>query len=170
MPFRRRFAKFPINSIKHIIDTEGTLTGGIGSNTPFVVAVPNVDTATFKPGDVRTGATVNGFFVSVFVIGSTGAPANGAIDWLITKIHSQQIAPTPGQTGTSTIRNQIIHEEKGLAGSGDGTAMVFKGVIAVPKGMRRMREGDQFVLALRSQNQGAVDLAFCIKIIYKSYF
>ncbi len=170
MVFRRGRARSPINSIKHIVDSEATLTGGIGSLNPIAVAVPNVDTSVFKPGDIRVGGTVNGFFLSIFVIGSTGSPVNGAIDWFLIKLHDQQISPSPGQTGVSMIRNQIIHEEKGLVGSGDGTAMVFKGVVAVPKGMRRMREGDQWVISIRATNQGADDAQFCLKAIYKSYF
>ncbi len=166
--FRR--AKSPINSVKHILDTSGALSGGANSVSTIAVGVPNVDTATFKPGDIRTGATINGFFLSVFVIGATGAPLTGAIDWFLIKAHDGQVAhPTPGNTGTSKLRNQIIHEEKGLAGSGDGTPMVFKGVIAVPRGMRRMREGDEWRLVLRSADMTS-DATFCVKAIYKSYF
>ncbi len=135
------------------------------------MAVPNVDTAVFKPGDIRVGGKVNGFFISLFVIGATGAPLNGSINWYIIKTHEGQtaITPQPGQTGVSKIRNQIFHEEKGLAGSGDGTPMAFKGVIAVPRGMRRMREGDQFSIVLNSQD-ATNDATFCLKAIYKSFF
>ncbi len=170
MPFRRGYAKRPVNSIKHILDSEGVLSAGLGSTNVIAVAVPNVDTSVFKPGDIRVGGTINGFFLSIFVIGATGAPVNGAINWLLIKLHAQQTVPTPGNTGISEIRNQIIHEEKGLIGSGDGTAMAFKGVIAIPKGMRRMREGDSWVIIIRANTQGADDAQFCLKAIYKSYF
>ncbi len=170
MPFRRGRSLNPINSIKHVIDTEGALSGVANSVNTIVNAVPNVG-ATFVPGDVRVGATVNGFFLSIFVIGATGAPLNGSINWYICKIGTGQLnsLPNPGNTGLSAIRNQIFHEEKGLAGSGDGTPMAFKGVVAVPRGMRRMREGDQFVIVINSQD-GTNDATFCLKAIYKSYF
>ncbi len=170
MPRFRR-AMSPINSIKHILDVEGALASGANSTSIFVNAVPNVDSTTFVPGNVRTGATVNGFFISVFVIGATGAPLNNSINWYIIKLHSGQSAalPTPGSTGGSLIRNQIIHEEKGLAGSGDGTPMAFKGVIVVPKGMRRMREGDEFIFVINSLD-ATNNATFCFKAIYKSYF
>ncbi len=169
--FRRGNSLRPVNSIKHIIDTEGVWTD-VTSLSPIAVAVPNVDTTTFKPGDIRVGATVNGFFLSIFAIGSTGAPVAGSINWYLIKVHGgAQInaLPVPGQTGTSDIRNQIIHEEKGIPGSGDGTPMVFKGVIAIPRGMRRMREGDQWTIGAVSSVAGN-DVNFCIKAIYKSYF
>ncbi len=129
-----------------------------------------MDTATFKPGDIRVGATINGFYLSIFVIGSTGAPLSGPINWYIAKTGEGQFAslPEPGQTGVSKLRNQIVHEEKGLSGSGDGTPMVFKGVIAVPRGMRRMREGDQWQVVINGTTGDTNN--FCVKSIYKSYF
>ncbi len=167
--FRRSLS--PINSIKHVVDTFGDLAGGVISSTPICTAVPNADPSLFVPGDVRVGATVNGFFISLFIIGATGSPQNGPLDWYIIKQHEGQGAslPAPGQTGVSKIRNQIFHEEKGLSGSGDGTAMAFKGVIAVPKSMRRMREGDRFLIQIRSEDS-TQDAQFCLKAIYKSYF
>ncbi len=170
MPFRRRgsMAIRPVNSLKHIVDTEGALSGAATSATPIATAViTQVDP--FNPVNVRVGATINGFFLSVFVIGATGAPLTGAIDWFLWKAHAGQSAPTPSTTGTSEVRNQIIHEEKGLAGSGDGTPMAFKGVVVVPKGMRRMREGDRWELRLRSSD-ATNDATFCVKSIYKSFF
>ncbi len=169
MVFRRRSALSPINSVKHIIDSEGELTGANTSFNVIAIGVPNVDTTTFKPGDIRTGAKINGFFISVFMIGATGTGTDGSLNWILQKTHSGQSGTIPALTGTSTLRNQIIHEEKGLSGSADGTPMVFKGVIAVPKGMRRMREDDQWLLSLRSTD-ATNNTKFCIKVIYKSYF
>ncbi len=170
MPFRRGYAKRPVNSIKHILDSSGALSGGAASTNTIANAVPNVGT-TFVPGDIRVGATINGFFLSIFVIGATGSPLNGPIDWFLMKFHTGQAGatPVPGNTGISPVRNQIIHEEKGLAGSGDGTAMAFKGVVAIPKGMRRMREGDEWKIILSSAD-ATNDATFCVKAIYKSYF
>ncbi len=162
-------ARSPINSIKHIIDSEGAV-GQAASVNVIATAVPNVDTSVFKPGDIRVGATINGFFLSVFIIGATGAPLSGSSNWYIAKTGEGQFAslPQPGATGLSKIRNQIIHEEKGVSGSGDGTPMAFKGVVAVPRGMRRMREGDQWSIVLA--NGQVENSTFCVKAIYKSYF
>ncbi len=163
--------KRPINSVKRIIDTTSVLTGGLPVQTTFANAVASRSDP-FQPADLVIGETFNGIFVSVFVIGSSGTVPPSAIDWFIIKIHSGQAGSIPngGQTGTSELRNQIIHEEKGLSGSGDGTPMAFKGVIVIPKGMRRMREGDEWRLVVQSLSQGAVDLNVCVKVIYKSYF
>ncbi len=162
-------ARSPINSVKHIIDTEGILTGAAQSLNPIAVTVPNVSTAAFKPGDIRIGGTINAFFISLFIIGSTGAPLVGSLNWYLIKLHAGQSGPAPGNTGVSQLRNQIIHEEKGLSGSGDGTPMAFKGVIVIPRGMRRMRDGDKWELRILSSDASS-DGQFCLKAIYKSFF
>ncbi len=160
-----------INSIKHIIDVDGELlaTGAV-SQLNVAVAVPNVDPTTFVPGDVRVGAHVNGLFLSVFIIGASGQEIGGSINWYIAKLHEGQSAPDPNNTGVSKIRNQIFHQEKGLAGSGDGSPMAFKGVIVVPKSFRRMREGDKIVVALALNGVATSNATFCFKAIYKSFY
>ncbi len=160
----------PVNKIKHIVDNQGGLSGGVVSVIPQVATVVQ-DSPVFDPAEVKLARTINAFFVSVFVIGATGAPLNGSIDWYLAKVRSGQTFgsfPDPGATGTSDVRNQIIHEEKGLAGSGDGTAMAFKGVIVVPRGMRRMREGDTWLFKLRSTDMTS-DAQFCTKFIFNSF-
>ncbi len=169
MVFRRGNSRHPVNSIKHIIDVEGALTAAGLSSNPIAVAVPNVDTGTFKPGDIRVGATINAFFLSVFTLGATGGGNTGSINWYLAKLHDGQALPQPDNTGISMIRNQIIHEEKGLAGSADGTPMAFKGVVMVPRGMRRMREGDTWWLVIKGTD-AVTDYNFCLKAIYKSFF
>ncbi len=167
---RRNRLGTQINSVKHIIDSEGALSGGAISTTPIGTAV-TVRSAVFNPEELALGENVNGFFISVFIIGATGAPLNGSIDWYIAKLRGGQTIgdlPAPNNAGISELRNQIFHQEKGLAGSGDGTPMAFKGVIAVPKGMRRTRSGDQYVIAL-SSGDATNDATFCIKAIYKSF-
>ncbi len=162
-----------IHSIKHVVDTSGALSGA-GVSTSVLAKVVDARSTPFDPSECVVSETVNGFFISIFVIGATGAPLNGPIDWYIAKARSSQAPPpggdfpTPGATGGSDLRNQIFHEEKGLAGSGDGTPMVFKGVIVVPRSMRRMRSGDQFFVSLRSADI-TNDATFCVKGIYKSF-
>ncbi len=170
MPSRRRISRMgtQIHSIKHVVDAEGALSGAITSSTPICDAVVT-RASPFNPTEVEVGETVNAFFLSIFVIGATGAPLNGSINWYIIKARSDQTAfPVPDAVGTSDLRNQIFHQEKGLAGSGDGTPMAFKGVIVVPRGMRRVREGDRYFIQLRSLDV-TNDATFCIRAIYKSF-
>jgi len=149
------------------VDTTGALTS-TSSNNAVATAVPNLDPDTFAPAEVRVGSTINGFFIIVNVIG--GATVTGAIDWYIVQQRTGQAAsiPTPGATGGSQIRNQIIHEEKGVPGTAAGTPHIFKGVIVVPKSMRRVREGDSWRVLLKTTSPDVG--VFCLKAIYKSFF
>ncbi len=160
-----------INRIKHVIDSEGVLAGGVNSINNIANSV-TARAGVFNPVEVEVGATINAFYVTLFVIGATGAPLNGAIQWYIAKQRSGQNStadfPDPNNVGVSNLRNQIFHQEKGLAGSGDGTAMVFKGVIVVPKGMRRQRDGDQFFIKLNSGDT-TNDATFCIQVHYNEF-
>ncbi len=166
----RRSLGNQVHSIKHVVDAEGALSGGVTSFTRIGDAVVT-RSGTFNPTEIEVGEIVNGFYISVFVIGSTGAPLNGSINWYIIKTRAAQTVaeiPVPSSVGTSDIRNQIFHQEKGLAGSGDGTPMAFKGVIVVPKGMRRTRAGDRYEIVLQSID-GTNDAQFCIQAIYKTF-
>ncbi len=165
MPFRRRV---PLNSLKHVVDLEGGLTS---TKSVSVIAQQTAvrSSGAFNPVEVLTGERINAFFITVFIKGSSGTTVNGSQNWYIMKQHAGQAAvvPDPANTGQSNIRNQIFHEEKGLVGSGDGVPMIFKGVIVVPRGMRRIREGDVFQLVLLNNGTDAAE--FCIKAIYKSF-
>ncbi len=172
MPFRRGSRMgTQIHSLKHVIDVEGALSGGVASVVPLTQSVQSRATP-FEPVEMINGETINAFFLSIFMIGATGSGQNGSINWYIAKARSGQSTvtdfPDPAVTGGSNVRNQIFHEEKGLAGSADGTPMAFKGVVVVPRSMRRFRDGDQFIIKLRSTDI-TNDVNFCVKAIYKSF-
>ncbi len=170
MVFRRRGLN-PIQSVKHIVDAEGTTTEANDSVTVFTKVV-NARSAVFDPTECVLGETIRGVFITVFAIGSTGAPIDGSVNWYIAKARSGQNSltdfPDAGNTGISNLRSQIIHEEKGVPGSGDGTPMVFKGVIAIPPNMRRQRDGDAFFFRIGNTQTGGAS-TFCFKAIYKSF-
>ncbi len=172
MPFRNRNRLGTmIHSIKHVVETEGNVVASSRSLVPLGDAVITRSTP-FNPVEIELGEKVNGIFLSVFAIGSTGAGQSGAIQWYIAKLRAGQNPstdfPAPQLVGTSEVRSQIFHQEKGLAGSADGTPMVFKGVIVVPKHMRRMREGDQFFFAINNTDP-TNGVNFCVRAIYKSF-
>ncbi len=166
MGFRRSIQ--PVNRVKHVVDVSGGLTSTT-STVDFAVVVAQ-RSIPMGANECLLASTINGLFLSIYIIGSTGAPLSGPLDWYIHKRRAGQASasfPVPGNTGVSDLRNQIFHEEKGLSGSGDGTPMVFKGVIAIPKGMRRMRQGD--ILSIKLVATGADTPNFCIKAIYNEY-
>ncbi len=160
----------PINRTKHVVDSFGAVVGGSPSRNDIASAVVN-RADPFNPVEVVLGSTVNAVFISIFVIDDSATGLSGPIDWYIAKSRTSQNPttnfPDPGATGVSLVRNQIFHEEKGLSGSQDGTPMVFKGVIALPKSMRRFREGD--VLFIKVGCNTGDTCNFCIKAIYNEF-
>ncbi len=165
VPFRRGA---PITTVKHVVDSEGSLVAGTVSINAIAFA-RNVRQDPYQPVDVLTGSKITSVYISLFIIGDTGAPIVGSLNWYIDKRHQGQSTdfPDPGNTGVSMLRNQIFHEEKGLAGSGDGTPMAFKGVIRIPRGMQRMREGDALDIRILTNAVGGAQ--FCLKVIYKEW-
>ncbi len=159
--------KRPIDSRKHIVDSEGGITTSLSQNV-VALAVTATSPGTFIPTEVVIGSKITSMFISIFIIGSTGAPVNASQNWYLIKTYTGQSVPQPGATGNSDLRNQIIHEEKGLVGSGDGTAMAFKGVIRIPRGLQTMRSGDAWSIVL-AQQSGTDPAEFCLKVIYKDY-
>ncbi len=161
-----RSSRRPVNSLKHVVDISGALVSGTVSVSPILTATTARDPA--NPVTVAVGSKVTSMYVSVFVLGSAGSDS-GLVDWYLWRnARGQTVSgntPDPGNTGISDVRNFIIHEEKGLAATQDGTPMVFKGVIKIPRHMQRVALNDQWQIRLLSDF--AAD--FCIKVIYKDY-
>ncbi len=150
------------------------------TNTVLENIITGVDQADLASNsEVTTGSKVNGFFMSFFAISEGGELATEVplVDWYIIKDNGGAFGttfdathlPTPGVTGTHVNKRWIIHEEKGLAGGGDvslaGVPMIFKGVIVIPRHMRRIAIGDRFRLCVRTN----FNTKNCTKFIYKWY-
>ncbi len=158
----------PINSFKHVIDANG-VTDGINESV-IPILTEGIDRVPATPTVVPLGAKVSSFFIIIFILGSTGG-ISGLADWLIWKNPRLQVIaanrPRPGNVGISPVRNFVFHEEKGIAPTSDGTPMVFKGVIRIPRHMQRIAENDQF--EIRIFTPAGVTTQFCVKVIYKDY-
>ncbi len=176
MPFRRNLQV--INRRKNVVDQSGILAAGVNTVLDNIITV--VDQADLASVDeVTTGSRVNGFFMSFFAIAEGGEIANEVplVDWYVIKDSGGAFGttfdathlPTPGATGSHVNKRWIIHEEKGLAGGGDaslsGVPMIFKGVLGVPKHMRRMAISDRFRFIARAN----FATKQCTKFIYKWY-
>ncbi len=179
MVFRRfQSGKRPIRSVKHIVDTSSIVAAV--TNTILIRPVAGVDAYSLADENgVPTGATVNSIFLIIYIYSEGGEVSNEVplTDWYIIKnpgntfgtTFGAQNLPTPGATGSHINKRFIFHEEKGLAGGGDasltGIPMVFKGVILIPRGMRRIAEQDEILIAIRTNFASKV----CAKAIYKHY-
>ncbi len=151
------------------------------TNTILDTPVNAVDAPVLSnDANVQRSCTINGIFISVFFITEGGEMANEVplVDWYIIKDPGGNMGatgfsanglPTPGATGANENKRYIMHTEKGLSGGGNasltGVPMVFKGVIVIPKGFRRMNSGDQISIVARAN----FATKFCVQSIYKWY-
>ncbi len=182
MVFRRRSqALRPINAVKNIAETSGILAAT--TNTVIKTIVSGVESSAVALSDddaIAKGSKVNGIYLSLFFVSEGGEVATEVplLDWYIIKDQGNNMAtagfavnglPTPGATGVHENKRFIFHTEKGLTGGGDaslaGVPMVFKGVIAIPKGMRSFRINDTIHICARSN----FNTKFCVQAIYKWY-
>ncbi len=155
----------PVHTMKHIIDQQGGL--GIDTNdvTTLSVAVssPNVETTA---NQIEQGSTINSLFLNVQVAAtSTAAIAN--VYMYVVKNAGNQLALVKGNAvGTSAIRKFIFHQEM-IMTEKNTTAIprtLFKGVLSIPKHMRRQGIDDKIEIVLFSPG---VTMDFCIQCIYK---
>ncbi len=176
MVFRRGLR--PINSRKNIVEQQGIIAAV--TNTVVDNIIQGVDQADLASTDeVTTGSTVSSFYMSAFFYSEGGEIASEVpnVDWYIIKDNGGTFGttfdathlPTPGNTGSHVNKRFIIHTEKGLAGGGDaslnGVPMIFKGVIRIPKGMRRIAIEDRFRFVARTN----FATKNCSQFIYKWY-
>ncbi len=174
MAFRRSL--HPVVSTKNVVETSGILAAS--TNTVISSLTSTVDSATLASAlSVERGSTINSIYLSCFFITEGGEVAAEVplVDWYVIKDNGGTMGstfdathlPTPGSQGVHDNKRYILHTEKGLAGGGDaslaGVPMIFKGVIKIPRHMRKQNAQDSFSLAARAN----FNTKFCVQAIYK---
>ncbi len=155
----------PIHSLKHVVDVQGGLVAGTQSLNFIADAVDN-PVSTVSPAQVETGSTVNSIFLNIQVA-ATGTAALANVYMAIWKNPGNNLTmPQANAIGISDNRRHVFHQEM-IMTEKNTTAIprtLFKGVLSVPKGMRRMGVDDAIVVALLAPG---VNFDFCIQSIYK---
>ncbi len=166
---RYRRSLSPIHRIKHIVDSNQTLTA---AGTGKVVLIKGVDAPVLaNTNEVETGSKVNGIFLNVQMAGSefdAGQIPNAYM--AVYKNPSNLISASlnPESLGDDPNKKLVIHQEMMMnENSATGTPRtLFKGVIVIPKGMTRFGISDELVLVFRSPAQ---NLVICTQCIYKEF-
>ncbi len=169
--FRRMGAMRPVNRIKHVIDASGTLAAATVLSQALIVAT---DTPTLADTDgVETGARVNGIYLKVEVASNevllAGIPNVYMMVWK--NPGGNLVAggiPSPNAVGASDNKRFVFHQEMVMINKADGgnPRVLFNGVIAIPKGYRRMGPNDEIKINFISP---VVDITFCIQAHYKEF-
>ncbi len=170
MPFRRRnFGNSlrPVNRIKHVVDAQGATALGVVADTQIVLAVETPALATTK--EVAIGSKVNGIYLRVEVVntGATGVLANAYL--AVFKSPGASISiNNPNTIGTDKDKRYVIHQEMVMLQMQDNSnpRTLFNGVIAIPRGYRRMGPADIIVVRIFSPG---VELSWCVQAHYKEF-
>ncbi len=168
--YRRKMAMLPVNRIKHVVDSSGTLAAGATINNILVSAVDApVITSTAQ---VITASKVFGIYLKVEVASNDDAVI-GAIPNVYLTVSknpaNQIVLPAPNAVGASINKRFIIHQEMIMienTGKGGLPRVIFNGVIALPKGYQRMGPSDRVNVSLLSPQ---LDIAFCLQCHYKEF-
>ncbi len=170
MVFRNRSrnnALRPVNRIKHVVDNQFATALGVAQVTNPIVSVDNPTLA--NTSNVQTGSTVNGIFLSVEVVntGVTGVLANAYM--MVMKNPGGNLTfPNPNIVGADDNKKYVIHQEMVMLQMVDNSnpRTLFKGVIVLPRHMRRFGPNDLLQLSIFSPG---VELSGCSQTHYKEF-
>ncbi len=165
--FRTRLR--PVNSRKHIVDRQGGIP--IATQTREQVAQAVDSPVLANADEVATASTINSIFLNIQVAAtSTAALAN--MYMYIWKNPGSNIAvaqvPNANVVGTSDLKKLVFHQEMTMTEK-NTTAIprtLFKGVLKLPRHMRRFGYNDELNIELFSPG---VTMDYCIQCIYKEY-
>ncbi len=170
MPFSRRISSSlrPVNSRKNVRDQQGGLAIGVATVSNIADAVDSPSLGV--PASCAIGSVINGLFLNVQVRATTEAALPNAYMYICKNPGNNLSMPDANAVGIDDNKKFIFHQEMAmLSGSTEPSIPItlFKGVIKVPKHMRRMGADDQIQVHLFSPG---VTADFCIQAIYKWYF
>jgi len=180
MPFRsnrRQMQLRPVDSVKHIVETNGAVSAGLASTTD-VITSPATSTLDLKAttNAVFRGSTVNAIYLRVEVVGAFTAGGVDNIYMAVVKNPGNNLTfPALDSLGTSDVRKFVIHQEMIML-SPPGTdnlrfpRTMFNGVIVIPRGYRRNGVSDKLQVILQHRPGEMTQLTeFCIECIYKEF-
>lgn len=177
MSFRRRSLSRlrPVMSLKHVVDTNGGITGAGFSTTDVIVTV-NSPNATTGPNQCAVGSTVGAIYLRVEVIQEVPA---GGIDNIYMMVYKNpggdQVPPAVDSVGTSDERKWVIHQEMMMTGTVLTAAnaiprTLFKGVILIPRHLKRNAVEDKLQVVIGHRAGEATQVSnFCLQCIYKEF-
>jgi len=180
MPFRSRGLRLrPVNSLKHVVETNGAVSAAVASTTDVINTVN--DPASASPNQCGIGSTVSSIYLRVEVVGKVSA---GGVDNIYMGVYHNPggsfVAPALDLIGASDRRNMFIHQEmimltpQATSGAGGGDfrfpRTMFNGVVRIPRGYKRNAVEDKLQVILQHRSGEATQTTeFCIECIYKEF-
>ncbi len=156
----------PVNRIKHVVDGQG---GSVIGTTTFETLANTVDAPVLaNDSQVITGSTINGIFLVVEVTGESAAALSNAYMYVAVSPGSTLTLPNPNVVGVYEEKRFVIHQEMVMLQKVDPSnpRTLFKGVIVIPRSLRRMSPNTKIILAIFSPG---VTLNYCFQCHYKEF-
>ncbi len=165
---RLNLALRPVNRIKHVIDRQGGLTAGTRIS---VVLIDTLDTPLLTDDDgVETGSKINGFFAVIEAtrVGTTSDVLANVYVAFQKNPGANLTLPEANAVGVSDNKKWVFHQEMVMMqGTNAGNPRtVFKGVIAIPRHMRRNGPNDRIQVRIFS---AGVAINWCLQVHYKEF-
>ncbi len=159
----------PVQRIKHVVDLQGGATLGNQTNQTLIKAVDAPVLA--NTDEVITGAKVNGIYLNIEVVATSGTALNNVYLAVFKNPGSNLSNPVPNAVGIEDNKRFVIHQEMKMMQKFDADVasnprILFNGVIAIPKGYRRMGPND--ILSVSILSPGA-NIDWCIQCHYKEF-
>ncbi len=179
MPFRRNSQAIrlrPVNSLKHVVESNGTVSAAGQSITDVIQTVSAP--ATGNANECHVGSSVHAIYLRVEVVGTVAAGGVDNIYLGIFKNPSNDLAiPNLDSVGGSDRRRFFIHQEMIMLTPLDVTNGVafprtlFKGVVSIPRGFKRNGVSDRLQVVLQHRSGEATQTTrFCVECIYKEFY
>ncbi len=172
MVFRRRSMGLrPVNTLKHIIDSQQVVPAGTKQNFDIIEVVENAVSTTANQCDV--GSVVNTFFLNVQVVNATNAVGaiNNAYMYVIANPGgniSNAGLPEVSSIGISSFRKQVFHQDMAMLSDANDSIPItlFKGVLKIPRKARRLGVDDKIIVFVGTP-AGGPEIDICVQCIYK---
>ncbi len=177
---RRALRIRPVNSVKHIVETNGAVVAAAQSVTDVINTIDAPVSGTVN--NVHVGSNVKAIYLRVEVVGTESAGGVDNIYMGVFKNPANDLSiPNLDSVGASDRRKFFIHQEmimlvpQSESGAGGGTARfprtMFKGVILIPKHYQRNGISDKLQVILQHRvGEVTQQTEFCIECIYKEFY
>ncbi len=176
--YARRFARLhPVESLKHVVETNGSVSGSSASVTDVITTVDSPLSA--NPNQVKKMSTVSSIYLRVEVSGRVAAGGINNIYMMVYKNPAALLTPpSVDNVGTSDRRKYVIHQEMlmlapvstSMAAAFAFPRTMFNGVIKIPRGYKRNGVKDKLQVILQHRTGEATQTTdFCIECIYKEF-
>ncbi len=168
--FRRNrgMALRPVHRIKHVIDLQGAIASGAGTNVTLILAKDAPVLA--NSNEVETGSKVNGIYLKIEAVKTSvtsGVLAN--VYLVVFKNPGGNLANlVPNAVGISDDKRYAIHQEMIMLEQQQNSnpRILFNGVIVIPRGYKRFGPNDSLIARLLTPG---ADINFCVQAHYKEF-